>query len=71
MNKYTGNFTELTKKALRNAGYEEDATELVAASIMQASNEAPATLVMLAHFDEVTGRVYLTLDDKGSWTAEY
>ncbi|RKZ02819.1 hypothetical protein DRQ25_18295 [Candidatus Fermentibacteria bacterium] len=71
MTSWTNNITDLTKKALRNGGYEDDSVELIRARVIGASQQGPAKLIVLAHFGSCNARVYLELDATGNWIAEY
>jgi hypothetical protein len=67
---YSNNITDLTRKALRNGGYEDDSLELIKADVISVGQESHH-LVVLAHFEEGNGRVYLELDSHDQWIAEY
>lgn len=67
---YTGNIGDLTRKALRNGGYEEDSKELLGATIHKVGSQSHHIQV-LAQFNEGNAIIYLELDAHGSWIAEY
>ena len=70
-NTYSNNITDLTRKALRNGGYEEDSKELLKAEVVAVSQEAPARLKVLCNFTDGNGVVYLWLDSTKNWLADY
>ena len=68
---YINNLTDLTRKALRNGGYNLDSSELLRAEVIGASQQGDAKLVMLCHFESCNAKVYLELDAAQNWTADY
>ncbi len=70
MRPYSNNITDLTRKALRNGGYEEDSKELIKAEVVSVGQQSHHLIVM-AHFMEGNGKLYLELDSNNNWIAEY
>ena len=67
----TRNVYDLTKRALRNAGYEDDSNYLIHAELLGVSDKGPARLMVLALFDDSTGKVFIDLDTADNWVASY
>ena len=67
---YSNNITDLTRKALRNGGYEDDSKELIKAEVLSVGQESHHLIVM-AQFDSGNARIYLELDSHDQWIGEY